>query len=253
MSTMELGESGEISMRTYMSMNYLTSAALLARKAHEIEAKYPRASPPSLEESPSLDDLFHPDRWPSQATRAEHHAYASGAIMMSAAAVEAFVNELFAECRDRPGRNHLRIARSHAALLARVWTEVPAVERDAVLAKFDLALRLLDLPGLGILAASLIRATWRDMRAYEEQLALFNGEVADLLDGRGPGTEVVSKLQADAISAVYSLDFRSCVESWAELSGLDSHLTGLAQRPYEMHFARRRIELKPNVEVRKFC
>lgn len=101
----------------------------------------------------------------------------------------------------------------------------------------------------GILAASLIRATWRDMRAYEEQLTLFNGEVADLLAGRGPDTEVVSKLQADAISAVYSLDFRSCVESWSELSGLDSHLTGLALRPYEMHFARRRIELKPKREI----
>ena len=41
MSTMELSESGEISMRTYMSMNYLTSAALLARKAHEIDEASP--------------------------------------------------------------------------------------------------------------------------------------------------------------------------------------------------------------------
>ncbi|MEX3629713.1 MAG: hypothetical protein VB138_09800 [Burkholderia sp.] len=130
MSTMEFSESGEISMRTYLSMNYLTGAALLATKARALEADH------------RVED------WPSQAVLAEHHAFATAAIMMSAAAVEAFVNELFAECRDRPGRNHLRIARDKAALIARVWTEVPVIERDTVLAKYDLSLRLLDLPRL---------------------------------------------------------------------------------------------------------
>nr|WP_057924869.1 hypothetical protein [Burkholderia ambifaria] len=81
-------------------MNYLTGAALLARKAHALEASHRLAD------------------WPGQAALAEHHTFASTAIMMSAAAVETLVNEPFAECRDQPERNRLRLPRDKAALVA---------------------------------------------------------------------------------------------------------------------------------------
>jgi len=122
-------KSVSITMRTYLSMSYLTSAALLARKAHDIE---------SDKDWQSVDWSVLP----------EHEAYATGAIMMGAAAVEAFVNELFAECRDAGAQNQLRIAPEKAALVGRIWNDVPRVERDPVMDKYDLVLRLLDLPTL---------------------------------------------------------------------------------------------------------
>jgi hypothetical protein len=129
-STIAFNESMQITMRTYLSMNYLTSAALLAKKAHALEA-----------------GRTFKDNIPS-AERDEHFAFVAGAITMGAAAVEAFVNELFAECRDQGAKNQLGIAADKAALIARVWNDVPRVERDSVLEKYDLALRLLDLPAL---------------------------------------------------------------------------------------------------------
>lgn len=130
MSTMAFNESMQITMRTYLSMNYLTSAALLAKKAHALEAgRTFKDNIPSVE-------------------RDEHFAFVAGAITMSAAAVEACVNELFAECRDQGAKNQLGIAPDKAALIARVWIDVPKVERESVLEKYDLALRLLDLPAL---------------------------------------------------------------------------------------------------------
>ncbi len=124
-----MSDSVSITMRTYLSMTYLTSAALLAKKAHDIE---------------SGSDWLTVER----ARIPEHLAYSTGAIMLSAAAVEAFVNELFAECRDAGAQNHLRIPPEKAALIARVWNDVPKVERESVLEKYDLALRLLDLSAL---------------------------------------------------------------------------------------------------------
>ncbi|MGU8077235.1 hypothetical protein [Burkholderia pyrrocinia] len=38
MSTSDFSDSGEVTMRTYLSMNYLTGAALLAKKEHALEA-----------------------------------------------------------------------------------------------------------------------------------------------------------------------------------------------------------------------
>ncbi|PRG90039.1 hypothetical protein C6V08_32490 [Burkholderia gladioli] len=118
-------------MGRYLSMSYLTSAALLAKKAY------------ALEVSRTVKNNI------PEAERNEHFAFVAGAITMSAAAVEAFVNELFAECRDQGTKNHLGIDADKASLVARIWTDVPnKVERDSVLEKYDLVLRLLDLPAL---------------------------------------------------------------------------------------------------------
>lgn len=118
-----------ITMRTHLSMSYLTSAALFSRKAH------------SMETGQSWDTVTNDQR-------SEHLAYATAAIVMAAAAIEAFVNELFAECRDAGSRNDLNISPEKAELIGRIWTDVPRVERDSVLEKYDLVLRLLDLPAL---------------------------------------------------------------------------------------------------------
>ncbi|EDT42145.1 hypothetical protein [Burkholderia ambifaria] len=157
----------------------------------------------------------------------------------------AFWNAQHDECADtchRPAAGSDKA--SYDAYWARVADLKPRLEKRALLH----LQHQLDATG-GILAASLIRAAWHDVQVYEEQLNQFNEEVIDLLDGRGPKSKEVSELQADAISAVYSLDFRSSLEPWAELSGLDSHLAGLALRPFEMHFERRRVELKPKRKI----
>lgn len=129
MSSIEFRESFRLEMRTYFSMDYLTGAALLARKAFEIETGQSSLSV-------------------SEPLRAEHKAFATGAILMSAAKIEAFVNELFAECRDRGARNHMNLRGDQAALLGRIWSDVAAVERATPLEKFETILLLLGLPRL---------------------------------------------------------------------------------------------------------
>ncbi|OXJ22467.1 hypothetical protein CFB82_40755 [Burkholderia sp. HI2714] len=170
MSTLAFSESG-ITMRTYLSINYLTSAALLAKKAHDLEAGH------------RVED------WPDQTVLAEHHAFATSAIMMSAAAVEAFVNELFAECRDQGAMNHLGISTEKAALVARIWTDVPKVEREFVLEKYELALRLLDLPGLDRKSAA--------TKAVDALFALRNSLMHYKLVTREAGNEPEEQRLAD--------------------------------------------------------
>ncbi|WP_147298017.1 hypothetical protein [Trinickia dinghuensis] len=95
-------------LRTYLSTSYLTSAALLAKKAYEIEID------PAVRE-----------RGFGVVERDEHHACASAAIIMSALGVEAFVNELFADCEAAGGRNLFGLSSSRAEKLARVWRQRP--------------------------------------------------------------------------------------------------------------------------------
>jgi len=130
MSLISFNESLEITIRTYLSMTYLTSAALLAKKAFAIE-----------------DGRNFKDRI-NTSVHEEHQAYSTAAIMMSAAAVEAFVNELFAECRDAGTKNQLNIPPAKAEVLARFWTDEPKFERKPVFEKYDRALALLNLPAL---------------------------------------------------------------------------------------------------------
>ncbi|SIO45702.1 hypothetical protein SAMN05444168_4695 [Paraburkholderia phenazinium] len=101
----------------------------------------------------------------------------------------------------------------------------------------------------GFVAASLIRAAWHDARAYEQGLATFTSEVKALLDGRGPNTADISELQADAISAVYGIDFEPQDTYWSKVVALETHLAGLTLRPYTMHFARQRIEIKGKRQI----
>lgn len=157
----------------------------------------------------------------------------------------AFWNARRAECEDvciRP------VTGSDKASFDAYWARVAKLEPLLEMQSLPHVQHQLKATG-GILAASLVRAAWHDSRVYEKQLTKFNAEVDALLEGFGPKTEVISELQADAISAVYGIDFRFSLERWDDLVGLDSHLAGLTLRPYEMHFARRRAELKSNRKI----
>lgn len=95
-------------VRTYLSTSYLTSAALLAQKAYSIETSPAvRAGRVGVIE------------------RDEYQACASAAIIMSALGIEAFVNELFADCEVAGGDNLFGLSASQAGKLAQVWRERP--------------------------------------------------------------------------------------------------------------------------------
>lgn len=118
-----------VTTRTYLSMVYLTSAALMAKKAFEIE---------SVHTSLSVGEPL----------RCEHQAFSAASILMSASALEAFANEFFAECHDHGANNHMGLPAVQAAVIGRVWSEIPSVERAAILEKFEMIVILLGLPEL---------------------------------------------------------------------------------------------------------
>nr|WP_147310376.1 hypothetical protein [Cupriavidus taiwanensis] len=99
-----LGESSLLIARTYLSTSYLTTAAQLAQKAYAIETG------PAVQAGRI-----------GLVERDDHHACASAAIIMSALGVEAFVNELFADCQATDARNLFGLSDSHARKLAHVW------------------------------------------------------------------------------------------------------------------------------------
>ncbi|WP_313620669.1 hypothetical protein [Achromobacter sp.] len=125
-----LGESASLVVRTYLSTAYLTSAAFLAQHAYAIEVgEAVQAGRVGLVE------------------RDAHHAYASGAIIMSALGVEAFVNELFADCAIKGKDNHFGLNSSSAEKLRRVWAEKD-FQKGPSLLKYVRALDALELPRL---------------------------------------------------------------------------------------------------------
>lgn len=91
-------------VRTYLSTSYLTSAALLAKRAYTIQI------------DPAVQT-----RGFGMVERDEYQACASAAIIMSALGVEAFVNELFADCKAAGANNLFGLSDSQAGKLALVW------------------------------------------------------------------------------------------------------------------------------------
>jgi hypothetical protein len=102
------GDSSPLLVRAYLSTSYLTGAALLAKKAYAIE-----------------NDRDVLKRGFGMVERDEHHACASAAIVMSVLGVEAFVNELFADCEVAGGGNLFGLTALQAGKLAKVWREPP--------------------------------------------------------------------------------------------------------------------------------
>ncbi|WP_127840953.1 hypothetical protein QZL74_36590 (plasmid) [Burkholderia gladioli pv. alliicola] len=99
---------GPLIARGYMSVTYLEGAALFAKKAYEIETR------------PEIQD---PERGMGLVERPEHHAYTSAAILMSALTIEAFINELFADCALTEGDNLFGLDAARAKKLGEVWKE----------------------------------------------------------------------------------------------------------------------------------
>ena len=130
-------------VRTYLSTTYLISAALLAQKAYAIETG------PAVQAGRIGLVEQH-----------DHQAFASAAIIMSALGVEAFVNELFADCLAAGANNLFGLSASQADRLARVWRGPQAkgqrgrsrrhprddIESQRSLYKYDVVARALDLP-----------------------------------------------------------------------------------------------------------
>ncbi|CAB3710902.1 hypothetical protein [Achromobacter kerstersii] len=150
-------ESSCLTVRTYLSTSYLTSAALLARKAYAIEVVALRLP----ESAPSLVDEVEIVERIGVLQRTEHHAYASSAIVMSALGLEAFVNELFADCEAAGAGNLFGLSGDQAEKLALVWSppqlssehgssrkKYADFERESAFRKYDRVLTALSLPAL---------------------------------------------------------------------------------------------------------
>ncbi|KAG8148763.1 hypothetical protein [Burkholderia catarinensis] len=97
-------DASPVLVRTYLSATYLTRAELMAQQAHAIETG------PAVKAGRS-----------GFVEREPHLAYASSAIIMSALAVEAFVNELFADCAAANTSNLFGVPAREAHQLAQVW------------------------------------------------------------------------------------------------------------------------------------
>lgn len=150
-------ESSCLTVRTYLSTSYLTSAALLARKAYAIEAVAVRLA----ERARILVDEVEIAERIGIMERTEHHAFASSAIIMSALGLEAFVNELFADCEAAGAGNLFGLSGDQAEKLALVWsppqlnsepgsssTKYANFQRESAFRKYDRVLTALSLPAL---------------------------------------------------------------------------------------------------------
>jgi hypothetical protein len=103
-----LGDALPMLARSYLSTSYLTSAALFAKRAYAIETS----------------EVVQAGRI-GQIELQDHRACASAAIIMSALGLEAFVNELFADCEATGAGNRFGLSGEQAATLAKIWRESP--------------------------------------------------------------------------------------------------------------------------------
>ncbi len=118
--------------RTGLAIYHRWSAAHLANLADSLERD-------------ASEKLEPRDEW--MEARHRHRAYVVGSILSSVAFLEATINEKFSDAADRewsmPVMEH---APKHRDALANAW--IGEVKRISTLAKYDLALRLGDLPTL---------------------------------------------------------------------------------------------------------
>ena len=114
-----------LTMRTHFSITHIASAARQARVAARIEAEYA-----GFDAEKSL----------------EHKGAVVASILMSIAAVEAFINEFFADCADE---HTLHLAGLEAVVIARLglaWKGPKSVDRAEVIDKYQLACKLAGKP-----------------------------------------------------------------------------------------------------------
>lgn len=112
-----------ISMRQYLSIGHLSAAALFASQCKEIEA---------MAQATQIDS---PER-------RQHNACAISSVIVSAAFLEATINEMFSDCSDNHSTD--RIAALPARnLMANLWKKgIPRTASYPIIEKYEIALEL---------------------------------------------------------------------------------------------------------------
>jgi hypothetical protein len=105
-----------VKSRSYFSIPYLCGAARYAREAFSLEAKSALSNEDAL----------------------VHRAYVVSAITSSATALEAMINEAFADAAESEGSCVAALPSDARAKLATLWS-IPRTSRYAILDKFDVA------------------------------------------------------------------------------------------------------------------
>lgn len=158
-------EAVSVSMRSYFSITYLQTARFLAERATSIEAEYTGY----------------------EGTKAaEHQGAVSASILMSVAAVEAYINEFFSDAAD--GHHHFLagLGDDEKMRLARAWTSAKSVQRAEVLEKYQLACMLVDRPPMTRGAAP-----WQDVEigiAMRNALMHFKPQSVEMTSDGPPAT-----------------------------------------------------------------
>jgi hypothetical protein len=104
-----------VKSRSYFSVPYLCGAARYAREARALEDKTPDLGSPLI-----------------------HRAYVISAVTSSAAALEAMINEAFADAAEAEGSCIAGLTPDARSRLAVLWT-IPKTSRYAIIEKFDVA------------------------------------------------------------------------------------------------------------------
>lgn len=112
-----------ISMRQYLSIGHLSAAALFASQCKEIEA---------MAQATPIDSP----------QRRQHNACAISSVIVSAAFLEATINEMFSDCADNHSTE--RIAALPARnLMANLWRKgIPRTASYPIIEKYEIALEL---------------------------------------------------------------------------------------------------------------
>lgn len=118
-----------IAFRHYLSISHLSAAALFARQCQGIES------------SAGATPIDSQDR-------RQHNAYAVSSVIVSAAFLEATINELFSDCADAHSTD--RIAALQAkGLMGRLWEKgIPRTASYPILEKYEIALELNGIPAI---------------------------------------------------------------------------------------------------------
>ncbi|ARU22350.1 histidyl-tRNA synthase [Ralstonia solanacearum] len=114
-----------LEMRSYFSINYLAAAAHQARAAGRIEAEF---------------------RGFDAVASLEHKGAVTASIFMSVAAVEAYINEVFADCADGKTIQLQGLADAAVTRMSGAWRGAKSVERADIIEKYQLACMLADKP-----------------------------------------------------------------------------------------------------------
>lgn len=110
-------------MRQYLSINHLSTAALFAKQCHNIEE--------NAGNGPTEETILR-----------MHRACATSSIIVSAAFLEATINELFSDCTDNSAKSRVKKLHGHE-LMGSLWIKgIPRTASYSILEKYEIALEL---------------------------------------------------------------------------------------------------------------